>query len=490
LKHAINKALPHLLLKQSTELQDEVGPAKLDKKFIQVQHQVRKLKVCCVSIPEAGHLVPTVQVAKALARRGHESYLVTMDSAASKFAKGCQAVNCHFRGLVKGVAGSDAGHGPVAELMSKGLMAQAFEQYAHLMHQELLDFLRDEGPFDVVVADFVTSSGFQAAEELKIPCILNVPGPLELFKNLGFAVMMPFLAAVFVATRSFVETKLIYKMFSRLIPALKSHVCLVNSFYGLDMPCALPPNIIVTGSTAPRSNQEGLKTSDEKMNEWLQQIRAEGLRIVYVTMGSMQILEQFQLEALFNGLMSLKPKVAVAWSLKEEQHEQIPGGRASLPPHFFVQKWLPQGEALQLPEVAAVVTHCGFGGLNETIAAGKPMVALPFRADQPANAKLAKERGLAEVLEPKKLTAARVKSALEKVLVENPSYAARAKELQGMMLKTKGVEACVEAIEHFVENDGSHELFLRSPTRFSLAWMKPLGLVLLGAAGATYLLRK
>ena len=42
--------------------------------------------------------------------------------------------------------------------------------------KELLDFLRDEGPFDVVVADFVTSSGFQAAEELKIPCILNVPG--------------------------------------------------------------------------------------------------------------------------------------------------------------------------------------------------------------------------------------------------------------------------------------------------------------------------
>ena len=31
-------------------------------------------------------------------------------------------------------------------------------------------------------------------------------------------------------------------------------------------------------------------------------------------------------KALFNGLMSLKPKVAVAWSLKEEQHELIPGG--------------------------------------------------------------------------------------------------------------------------------------------------------------------
>ena len=42
--------------------------------------------------------------------------------------------------------------------------------------EELLDFLRKEGPFDVVVADFATSSGFQVAEELKIPCILNVPG--------------------------------------------------------------------------------------------------------------------------------------------------------------------------------------------------------------------------------------------------------------------------------------------------------------------------
>ena len=28
----------------------------------------------------------------------------------------------------------------------------------------------------MMVADFATSSGFQVAEELKIPCILNVPG--------------------------------------------------------------------------------------------------------------------------------------------------------------------------------------------------------------------------------------------------------------------------------------------------------------------------
>ena len=50
----------------------------------------------------------------------------------------------------------------------------------------------------------------------------DVSGPVELFKNLSFAFMMPFLVAIFFASRSFVETKLTYNMFSRLIPALKS----------------------------------------------------------------------------------------------------------------------------------------------------------------------------------------------------------------------------------------------------------------------------
>ena len=73
------------------------------------------------------------------------------------------------------------------------------------------------------------------------------------------------------------------------------------------------------------------------------------------------------------------------------------------PPFFFWSFFFLKTSVFQQPKRGELRTHCGFGGLNETIAAGKPMVALPFRADQPANAKLAKERGLAEVLEPKKL---------------------------------------------------------------------------------------
>ena len=106
------------------------------------------------------------------------------------------------------------------------------------------------------------------------------------------------------------------------------------------------------------------------MNAWLQQVRAEGLRVVYVTMGRPAQSERVPstglatkvackcssnfnwrlgvlsvnpvilghvitqgvvvfAQALFYGLKSLSPKVAVAWSLKEEQHQQLPGGASA-----------------------------------------------------------------------------------------------------------------------------------------------------------------
>ncbi|CAJ1421937.1 unnamed protein product [Effrenium voratum] len=463
-------------LSQKKQIQLESAKAQP----IQITREVRRLKVACVSVPEAGHLVPTVEVAKALAQRGHETALLTLDSAAPKFAKSCEAAGCRFVGLAPDLPGSDAGHGPVAELMSRGLMSTAMSHVSAAMLPELLAWLKAERP-DVVLADFATQAASQAVEELGIPMLLNVPGPLELFKHLDMLFALPFCLKIFLASRNVQETRLTYRMFTQLVPMLKTRVCLVNSFFGLDLAHDLPPHVVVTGSTAARpSTTRRTETSDSRLNAWLTEMRQRQLRLVYVTMGSMQVLEPFQLKALYEGLRALK-NVAVCWSLKEEQHQQL-GGLESLPAHFYVSKWLPQGEAMQLPEVAVVVTHCGFGGLNETIAAGKPMVALPFRADQPKNAEIAHARGMAEVLQPRKLTAAAVTSAVTKVL-EDPRYQQRASELQRQLLKTKGAEACVEAIERFAENDGCEELFARptkSWTRSLLGLAPSVGLVLLG----------
>merc|ERR1719214_133782 len=105
-------------------------------------------------------------------------------------------------------------------------------------------------------------------------------------------------------------------MFTQVKAALAQHLCLFHTFFGLDAPVRLPPNFVVTGTTAPRLSGELRETSDQDFNTWLQSIRAEGLKLVYVTMGSMQKLKPFQVDALYHGLASLDPPCAVAWSLK------------------------------------------------------------------------------------------------------------------------------------------------------------------------------
>merc|ERR1712241_184805 len=154
----------------------------------------------------------------------------------------------------------------------------------------------------------------------------------------------------------------------------------------------------------------------------------------------------FQVQALHHGLERI-PGCAVAWSLKSDQQAYLPGGSVqNLPTRFFIQTWLPQGEALHLRDVALVVTHCGWGGLNEAIAAGKPIIATPFRVDQPTNAAIAKARGFCEVLDPRSLCAGAVEGAVKKMLGEE-SYVRCAQNLQTALAKTGGVETCVDAVE-------------------------------------------
>lgn len=67
-----------------------------------------------------------------------------------------------------------------------------------------------------------------------------------------------------------------------------------------------------------------------------------------------------------------------------------------------MRKWLPQGDLLQLEDVAVVMTHCGWGGLMECVTAGKPILAVPVFADQPINAIIAQQKGIAVILQPRK----------------------------------------------------------------------------------------
>ena len=75
------------------------------------------------------------------------------------------------------------------------------------MREEFRSWLQSEQP-DVVVADMVTLAAVEPARECGIPVILNVPGPLELFKNMGISLVLMLCAISFLKTRSFTDTRI------------------------------------------------------------------------------------------------------------------------------------------------------------------------------------------------------------------------------------------------------------------------------------------
>ena len=171
--------------------------------------------------------------------------------------------------------------------------------------------------------------------------------------------------------------------------SLNSRVVLFNSFFGLDPAISLPPNYIMTGPMSSPQNDlvEKLKSKDEELSNWLDEAQSNNQAVVYVSLGSVCKWKQWSVDAIYNGLKKLGCKVI--WSLKDFK---TPNDED---PDFWIRPWVPQVELLAHPAVKAGLTHCGFGGTLEFIAAGKPIVAWPHFGDQLSNSAAMVERKVA-----------------------------------------------------------------------------------------------
>jgi len=100
------------------------------------------------------------------------------------------------------------------------------------------------------------------------------------------------------------------------------------------------------------------------------------------------------------------------------------------------------------PRVAAVVQHCGAGTVAAALRAGRPIVGVPFFADQPTWAEQLHALGVAPPPVPKrKLTAGRLARAITEV-VSNPGYAARAATIGAAIRAESGVKRAADRVLH------------------------------------------
>ena len=105
------------------------------------------------------------------------------------------------------------------------------------------------------------------------------------------------------------------------------------------------------------------------------------------------------------------------------------------------------------------VTHAGFGGIQEALTAGVPMVALPLYAEQPANAARLAELGLGLTLSPDS-EPAELAAACCRVLDE-PTFRHTARGFQRRLLALPGLDGLVADLANTARKGSSRTSTLR-----------------------------
>lgn len=180
--------------------------------------------------------------------------------------------------------------------------------------------------------------------------------------------------------------------------------------------------------------------------------RLDGRPLVYASLGTLQNRLRQVYAAIAEAAAGLDVQLVIALGNRNAM--------LNLPPreNVIVVPYAPQ---LRLLERAAVaVTHAGLNTALECLAAGLPMVCLPVTNDQPGVARRVEWLGAGEVLSIRRVTPARLRPLLRRVLDE-PNYRATAARLRDEIAATSGLTRAAEIIERALTR---RERVLREPT--------------------------
>lgn len=165
----------------NTRPQDVPPKAKL------IDGKMPKLKVACVALGEMGHLIPVAHIADALVKRGHEVHFITNQDEfvreKSKIFLYPIGVKVHFT--------DDKCDRP-------GLLTgkmHKFWEFPHLQimadwQQPVYEVMEKINP-DIVVSEYWSKPGTQAADKLNIPSVVNIGAPMSMTDKLDMLSSIP-----------------------------------------------------------------------------------------------------------------------------------------------------------------------------------------------------------------------------------------------------------------------------------------------------------
>ncbi|MFB9441895.1 macrolide family glycosyltransferase [Dactylosporangium vinaceum] len=119
------------------------------------------------------------------------------------------------------------------------------------------------------------------------------------------------------------------------------------------------------------------------------------------------------------------------------------------PPNVELRRFVAQLHVLRHADL--FITHAGMGSTMEALHEGVPMLAVPQMAEEQANADRIAEVGAGRVLDPAGLTAATLRAAIERMLVDT-AVRDRARQLRDSIRAAGGAAAAADCVEAFVRH--------------------------------------
>ncbi|HEY5753520.1 MAG TPA: nucleotide disphospho-sugar-binding domain-containing protein [Chthoniobacterales bacterium] len=195
---------------------------------------------------------------------------------------------------------------------------------------------------------------------------------------------------------------------------------------------ALPDSFHYTGPW----HDEG--SGDEMAFPWE---KLDGRPLIYASMGTLQNRLEFTFQTIAAACVGLGVQLVISLGSRDQDADALAKKFAGAP---IVVPFAPQLALLR--RAALSITHAGLNTALESLSNGLPMVAIPITNDQPGVASRLEWLGIAEVVQPRKLSASRLRAALEKVLGD-PRYREVARRRQEEILQVNGLSRAADLAE-------------------------------------------
>jgi UDP:flavonoid glycosyltransferase YjiC (YdhE family) len=386
------------------------------------------VRVLLTSFGSYGDLNPYLGLGQALAARGHEAVLATSEL----YRRHVEDAGLQFRPIRPN--GDPNDHATIARIMdpvrgAEFLVRQVLMPRLKESYDDLLDAARD---VDVIVSHPLTFAAPVVAGVLKKPWASSVLSPLNFFSKADPPLVAP--SAVLAAVhrrwpRAYAQAISIGQLFTRTwgepVQALRRSVGLPRGGHPVyagqfspHLTLALfssvlaepqsdwPPNTVVTGAVRFDAVHGGLPSD-------LARFLDDGPAPAVFTLGSAAVSVRraphfYDVSVAAAKSLGLRAVLLVG---------RVAGNRpAVVSDDVFIAEWAPHSELF--PRAACVVHQGGAGTLHTTLAAGRPMLVVPFAHDQPDNAARVERLGVARVIYPTQYSAWRVHRELETLLAD------------------------------------------------------------------------